>query len=151
IRGIDNSAHIGGLLTGAALAAVLPYEKVGVPTHAVYRFVQAILIILIGARFYQVAAHYDGPRFSLPAVPRSWAHLGCSKSSLDAFVAAVNDAERAVDNSTEKLSSISPSSSMAARDVVVLEGSLTKAIDELNGIPHVSPRADELAREFREL
>src|SRR5262249_45568348 len=82
---------------------------------------------------------------------RSWAQLVGSKSSLDEFVDAVNDAERAVDNSTEKLSSITPSSSMAARDVVVLEGSLTKAIDELNGIPHVSPRADELAREFREL
>jgi hypothetical protein len=151
IRGIDNSAHIGGLLTGAALAAVLPYEKVGVPTHAAFRLVQAILVILIGASFYEVAAHYDGPKFSLPSIPRNWTQLIGFGSSSGEFVQAMNDAQRALDNSTEKLSAITPSSSVTARDVVVLEGSLTKAIDELNGIPHVSPRADELAREFREL
>src|SRR5437588_4487346 len=34
---IDNSAHIGGLLAGVALAAVVPFQKPGADTHAGWR------------------------------------------------------------------------------------------------------------------
>src|SRR6185369_6326580 len=84
-------------------------------------------------------------------IPRSVSQLMGSKSSVGEFVDAVNDADQAVGNSTQTLSSMSPLSSVAARDVVFLEVSLTKAIDELNGVPHVSPRADQLVRDFRDL
>src|SRR5215470_9334146 len=39
---IDNSAHIGGLLAGAALAAVVPYQRPGAQTPGVFRTVQMV-------------------------------------------------------------------------------------------------------------
>src|SRR5881296_477583 len=40
IPAIDNSAHIAGLLAGAALAAVIPFQKPGDRTHSIFRAVQ---------------------------------------------------------------------------------------------------------------
>src|ERR1051326_2699768 len=36
IPGIDNSAHLSGLLAGAVLAAVIPFQKPGEETHGVF-------------------------------------------------------------------------------------------------------------------
>src|SRR5207249_2297672 len=69
IPGIDNSAHIGGLLAGAALAAIIPYDNSGSSpefgstgirgSSRNFQFLQLILILIIAASFYEVAAHYD--------------------------------------------------------------------------------------------
>ena len=151
IKGIDNSAHIGGLIAGAALAAILPYERAGVPTHAGFRAVQTILAILILGSFYEVVAHYDGPGLSTPRIPRSLSQLLGGKPSIDAVVEVMNYADQAIGSSTDTLSSLSPLSSVSPRDLALLEAALTKAIDQLNAVPSVSSRADELVKEFREL
>src|SRR5215510_8629417 len=44
VPAIDNSAHIGGLLAGAALAAVVPFQKPGEETHAGFRSIQVLLL-----------------------------------------------------------------------------------------------------------
>src|SRR5437667_278826 len=46
IPGIDNSAHIGGLVTGAALALLVPYLKPGTQTNPVFKAAQVMLLIL---------------------------------------------------------------------------------------------------------
>src|SRR5262249_48278169 len=61
IPGIDNSAHIGGLLAGAVLAAVVPFQKPGVETLPGFRAIQMALLALIAICFFNVAKNYDGP------------------------------------------------------------------------------------------
>lgn len=64
IPGIDNSAHVSGLIVGALLAAVIPYKFPGASTSGVYKFFQAVLAVVVLLSFYQVAVHYDGPAIS---------------------------------------------------------------------------------------
>lgn len=50
---IDNSAHIGGLLTGAALALVVPYKRIGPrgPVAYAWHFAQIAALVLIVISF----------------------------------------------------------------------------------------------------
>src|SRR5215831_12470567 len=76
-QGIDNSAHIGGLLGGAALAALVPFQKPGAEEAPVFRAVQMTLLALIAVCFFNVAKNYNGPHLAianlgrglLPAIP----------------------------------------------------------------------------------
>src|SRR6266853_2967933 len=52
---IDNSAHIGGLLAGAALAALLPFQRPGAETDSPFRTLQIALLAIIAVCFYDVA------------------------------------------------------------------------------------------------
>src|SRR5213596_2812683 len=58
---IDNSAHIGGLLAGAALAAIIPFQRPGDETNPGFRALQIALLAIIAVCFYDVGKNYDGP------------------------------------------------------------------------------------------
>ena len=65
---IDNAAHIGGLVTGALLAAIIPYDNPFEPSRrgaGVYRFFQIGSLVVVVAAFAAVVIHYDGPKFSV--------------------------------------------------------------------------------------
>jgi len=70
IPGIDNSAHISGLLAGALLAAVIPYQRPGSSTSISFKMIQAVLIFVVILCFYEVAVHYNGPAISLHNLSR---------------------------------------------------------------------------------
>src|SRR5262249_31303 len=55
IPAIDNSAHISGLLAGAALAAIVPFQRPGAETPPIFRAVQMLLLATIVICFYSVA------------------------------------------------------------------------------------------------
>jgi membrane associated rhomboid family serine protease len=99
VRFIDNSAHIGGLITGAALAAIIPYARPMIEPSPIYRMIQAGLIVVVAASFVQVAANYQGPGFSLPSYVGGWAR----QSSGEEYLQAVRGAERAIEQSLEEL------------------------------------------------
>jgi rhomboid protease GluP len=67
---IDNSAHVSGLLSGALLAAVIPYKKPGSSTPGFFKMVQALLIVVVILSFYEVATHYYGPAISFQNLSR---------------------------------------------------------------------------------
>src|SRR5438552_5187935 len=62
IPAIDNSAHIGGLLAGALLALVIPFQKPGDDTPRIFEIMQISVLALVAVCFYAVAKNYDGPR-----------------------------------------------------------------------------------------
>jgi rhomboid protease GluP len=58
---IDNAAHIGGLLSGAAFAAVVSYKRPGAPTGVTiaWRVLQIAALVLVLICFFMAARHFD--------------------------------------------------------------------------------------------
>src|SRR5437870_780698 len=102
IPAIDNSAHIGGLLAGAALAAVVPFQKPGEETNAGFRSVQVALLAMIALCFYQVGMHYDGPRLSTRNLVHGIVQIGTS-SSTEEFINAMNAAQKTFEASRHQI------------------------------------------------
>jgi membrane associated rhomboid family serine protease len=66
VRFVDNSAHIGGLLAGVALALVVPYKRPGeVTSGRVWKVAEVLCLAIIAISFVEAFRHYDGPRPSL--------------------------------------------------------------------------------------
>ena len=60
LRGvIDNAAHMGGLVSGAAIAAVVSYKRPGQPASVTiaWRVVQIVALLIVVASFIMVARH----------------------------------------------------------------------------------------------
>lgn len=58
---IDNAAHLGGLLSGAALASVVSYKRPGQSTGMTiaWRVAQVICLLVIAVCFFMVARDFD--------------------------------------------------------------------------------------------
>jgi len=58
---IDNSAHLGGLLSGMALAAVVSYKRPGLSTGVTvaWRVGQIVALLLVAISFFFVARDFD--------------------------------------------------------------------------------------------
>lgn len=58
---IDNAAHLGGLVSGAALAAVVSYKRPGQSAGVTiaWRVLQIMALVLIAAAFFMVARNFD--------------------------------------------------------------------------------------------
>ena len=58
---IDNAAHVGGLLSGAALAAVVSYKRPGQPASVTiaWRIGQIVALLVVAISFLMVAKNFD--------------------------------------------------------------------------------------------
>ena len=58
---IDNAAHLGGLLSGAALAGVIGYKRPGQAASVTmaWRILQIICLLVILVAFFMVARRFD--------------------------------------------------------------------------------------------
>jgi hypothetical protein len=58
---IDNAAHMGGLLSGAALSAVVSYKRPGQPVSVtiVWRIAQIATLLLVLVSFFFIFRHYE--------------------------------------------------------------------------------------------
>lgn len=58
---IDNAAHMGGLVSGAALAAVIGYKRPGQPTSVTiaWRVAQIAALVIVAVAFFMVARTFD--------------------------------------------------------------------------------------------
>ena len=58
---IDNAAHMGGLLSGAALSAVVSYKRPGqsVRVNVAWRIAQIAALLLVLVSFFFIFKHYE--------------------------------------------------------------------------------------------
>jgi rhomboid protease GluP len=142
---VDNAAHIGGLLTGMLLAAVIPFQKPGEESGPAFKVVQAALVGVVALSFFAVATRYNGPS---PSLQNLWGRLqggGSNMSSVDGFLYAMNSAQQAFLHSEEILSTGD------VRKLWEPRKELGDAITLLQHIPSLGSRADELSAELLEV
>ena len=140
---VDNSAHIGGLIAGGLLAAVVPFQRPGEIPGKGSKFLQAALVLLIALSFFEVSIHYNGPGLSFGNLVRGFSRS--NTSSVVEFITAINSAQKAFDRSEAKLSSGD------TRELAQVRKDLGAAIESLQHIPSVSNRADELSAQLLDL
>jgi rhomboid protease GluP len=139
---IDNSAHIGGLITGALLALVVPFERPGTSTPPVFKGVQAAMIVVVLASFFEVATTYSGPSISLRNLSFGRSRLTGQGSSIDEFVSAISTTEEVFVASVNEVSSADPAK------LKEINTDLAAAIDKLMRIPSVATKPDEISAGF---
>jgi rhomboid protease GluP len=141
IPAIDNSAHIAGLLAGAALAAVVPFQKPGDETNPGFRLLQFGLLALVAVCFYEVGTHYDGPRLSARNLTRGVVQIGTGSSTSE-FIDAINTAQKTFEESNQKID--------AGRiaDLGALQPEISKSIDQLHKAPSLAARSDKLVADL---
>jgi rhomboid protease GluP len=139
IPAIDNSAHISGLLAGAALAAVVPFQKPGAETPPIFRAVQMLLLATVVVCFYSVARHYNGPQPSVRNLGRGVTQMLSTGSSTQQFIDTINKAEQTFESSTDAFES------GRTDRLPALKADTLKSIDQLRKIPSLAPKADQLA------
>jgi rhomboid protease GluP len=138
IPAIDNSAHIGGLLAGAALATLVPFQKPGAETPGIFRTVQMVLLAAIVVSFYAVAKNYDGPHFSVRNLRRSFTQILTTGSTSQDFIDAINSAQNTFEASARELES------RKTDHIGSLKADTAKAIDRLRKIPSLASNVDEI-------
>src|SRR5437867_5213427 len=137
IPAIDNSAHIGGLLAGAALAAVIPFQKPGNETDGGFRSIQIALLALIAVSFYEEGIHYDGPRLSVRNLTHGLIQIGTG-SSTEEFIDAINTAQKTFENSAHQIEA------GRAGELASTRAEISKSIDQLRKAPSLSGRSDQI-------
>src|SRR3989442_6178604 len=125
IPAIDNSAHIGGLLAGGALAAIVPFQKPGAETHTGFRSIQVALLAMIAVCFYEVGVHYDGPRLSVRNLTRGVMQIGTG-SSTGGFIDAINTAQKTFEASSQQIES------GRTANLAMTRTEISKSIDQLH-------------------
>lgn len=138
IPAIDNSAHIGGLLMGMALAAVIPFQRPGASTPAVFTAIQIALFAIVLGCFYEVATHYDGPRISFSSFSQVWGGMLGRPSGSEEFIDVINASEHAFGNAQRALAGGEKS------DIESSIGETAKSIDRLKAVPSLNATSDRL-------
>src|SRR3989475_307204 len=139
---VDNAAHIGGLLAGGALAAIVPYQKPGAETSPGFRSIQVALLAMIAVCFYEVGVHYDGPRLSVRNLARGLLQIGTTTSSTGDFIEAINAAQKTFEDSTRQIET------GRLPDLTLTRAEISKSIDRLRNAPSLAARSDELVGEL---
>lgn len=126
---IDNAAHMGGLVTGMALALLVDYKRPGERGHVAYiwHFLQAASLVLIVMSFGMVALNFNK---SLPA----WEPPGDERAHIISYVEATNAGQAAVVNFVQGR-----------------ESDLQGAIGKLEAAPVLNERAGALRTELKAL
>jgi rhomboid protease GluP len=142
IPAIDNSAHIGGLLAGAALAAIIPFQRPGEEEKPFFTSIQISIMAMIAVSFFAVWKNYNGPHLSVRNITSGLTHVLPTESGNVAFVNAMNDAqssfmESSDDLKSERLTSLKPR-----------EAEIAKAIDELRKSPSLDGTTDQIVTEL---
>ena len=133
---IDNAAHLGGLISGAALAIVVGYRRPGerASLTILWQVLQIASIGVVAVSFFKVVQHFKDP---LPGSLATEATQLSNDRSADflTYAKAMNDAQEAI------------ISAMQDNDT----NNLNRAVKALDSVPHLDQEADELKERLKVL
>ncbi|SRR6266404_7902128 len=145
VRIVDNSAHIGGLLSGIALALVVPYmrpnERI---TPMVWRTLQVICCALILISFVNAFRSYDGPRLSMSNLASS------PGKSVETYFNNMRDANRSFIEARKALGTPFDGGKISA-DVKSAMDVVERGIRSVNSVPHIDDESEQYRKRLLDL
>src|ERR1700730_9188649 len=132
---IDNAAHVGGLLSGAALAVLVQYRRPGerAGIAATWRVLQIASLALVVVSFFKIAQHMNLSNLTPPSqVARP------AKGNNEIFV----DYSKAMNQAQEVFSEVIHDKET---------GHVDQAVKSLESVPPLDPKADEWRNRLRNL
>jgi membrane associated rhomboid family serine protease len=135
---IDNAAHLGGLVAGAALAVVVDYRRPGARASVTYawRVLQTLALLTVVVGFYKVARNFSSPQEVVRGLPnaatQTFLNFVVTMNQLQEKVNAViyNHDLSGVDDLREKAKQAQPPDATAdalRNDLLIILSKLTEA------------------------
>lgn len=141
VKIVDNSAHIGGLLSGIALALIVPYmrpnERI---TPLAWRALQVICFAVILISFVDGSRGYNGPRLSISNLTSK------PRPSVVAYFENMRDANRSLIESGRTLAALRDRSD--SPDVKPALDMVERGIRAVNSAPAIDARADQYRKQL---
>jgi membrane associated rhomboid family serine protease len=145
VRIVDNAAHIGGLLSGIALALAVPYmrpsERI---TPILWRALQTVCLALIFVSFVGAFRNYNGPRLALANITRR------PGSGIVEYFDRMQEGNQILVGSFNSFEAI-VNDRNGAGDVKRAVANVERGIRAVDAVPRVDPQADQYRAHLLEL
>jgi membrane associated rhomboid family serine protease len=145
VRIVDNAAHIGGLLSGVALALAVPYMR---PTERItpllWRALQTVCLVVILVSFVDAFRNYNGPPLAFSNLTRRPA------PTVVTYYDRMRDGDRLLIESFKSIDAALERGNGAA-DVKPAIDSIERGIRAVNSAPRIDPKADQYRTRLLEL
>ena len=132
---IDNAAHLGGLVAGAALAIVVDYRRPGERSGValIWQILRAAALLLVAICFVQTVRHFrDAPP---PTALAQQVHLTPTAGTFVVYAKALNEAQEAL------YAAIQENDSQYVKN----------AVQNLNNAPYLDQNAHDLRERIRNM
>ncbi|MGA9768074.1 MAG: rhomboid family intramembrane serine protease [Blastocatellia bacterium] len=140
VRIVDNSAHLGGLLSGVALAFIIPYKRPDErATAGIWRALQIICLAVTLISFVAAFRNYDGPELRLANL-RATPH-----TEIAGYFDQIKEANKALIESINSFTSILDGRNEKADTSPAIE-SARHGIDLLKEIPNINNEFDNFRK-----
>ena len=157
---IDNAAHLGGMLSGAALALVVDYRRPGDSqgSAVVWRVLQVAALVLVMICFWDVSRNFNTPNIQQPVTQRDvfLNYVNVMNHAHETVEAVLNESDTStVDQTVQALQTVPApdpqSEDLRKRLIDLLVKSTTQAVASAS--PSPGPRRgggldEKLLREF---
>jgi hypothetical protein len=142
---VDNAAHIGGLLSGVALALIIPYKRPNERiTPRVWVVLQILCLLVIFGSFVAAFLNYNGPRLSLSNLTSG------QGSSVVTYFERMQDARRQLNESFSLFEASIDGKNDTDGSKQALDAT-ERALRAVNAAPLIDPQADQFRTRLLEL
>ena len=141
---VDNSAHVGGLLTGVLLGLIVPYKRPEEKrTPVLWRALQIVCLAVIAISFVSAFRAYDGPPFMLKNLTlRSGARVMDYFNRMNEGMDAMRDSVQAIIETTDKRE--------ANPDLSGAVATVTRALEGLDGMRPTGGEAEQYKQRLKD-
>ena len=145
VRIVDNAAHLGGLLSGVALALAVPYKRPNErTTPLMWRTLQVICLVVIFVSFADAFRSYNGPPLRISNLTKS------PGSSVVSYFDNMKHANRSFVEAGKEFAQVLDTRKLSV-DIKQSADGVAQGIGAANAAPSVDSQADQYRKRLLDL